>query len=97
MPSIINKIDIVEYIVTGEADRRLKLLRKLLTNIKTVFDVRSFGELEDSSQKLILEQEENNKDSNPYNDTLKRGSLMYFLIESHSTSRRRFHQKVKNF
>lgn len=97
LPSIINKIDIVEYIVTGEADRRLKLLRKLLTNIKTVFDVRSFGELEDSSQKLILEQEENNKDSNPYNDTLKRGSLMYFLIESHSTSRRRFHQKVKNF
>ncbi|AXX93596.1 hypothetical protein CPU12_13540 [Malaciobacter molluscorum LMG 25693] len=97
LPSIINKIDIVEYIVTGEADRRLKLLRKLLTNIKTVFDVRSFGELEDSSQKLILEQEENNKDSNPYNDTLKRGSLMYFLIESHSTSRRRFHQKVKKF
>lgn len=97
LPSIINKIDIVEYIVTGEADRRLKLLRKLLTNIKTVFDVRSFGELEDSSQKLILEQQENNKDSNPYNDTLKRGSLMYFLIESHSTSRRRLHPKVKEF
>ncbi|WP_404319622.1 hypothetical protein [Malaciobacter canalis] len=97
LPDIINKIDIVEYIVTGEADRRLKLLRKLLTNIKTVFDVRNFGELEDSSQKLTLEQEENNKDNNPYNDSLKRGSLMYFLIESHSTSRRRLHPKVKEF
>ncbi|RXJ65223.1 hypothetical protein CRV08_15650 [Halarcobacter ebronensis] len=97
LPNIISKIDIAEYIATGKLDVKLKLLRDLLTNINSVFEFRNFGELEDSTHKLTKQQEENNKDKNPYNDTLKRGSLMYFLIESHSTSRRWLHKEVKEF
>ncbi len=97
MPDIIFKIDMLEYIVKGKVDVRLKLLRGLLTNLKAVFDYRNFGELEDSTHKLTSTQIEDNEDKNPYNDTLKRGSLMYFLTESHSTSRRTLHPKVKEF
>ncbi|WP_044418622.1 hypothetical protein [Halarcobacter anaerophilus] len=97
LPDIISKIDMAEYIARGEVDVRLKLLRNLLTNLNSVFDIRNFGELEDSTHKLTSLQEENNNDKNPYNDTLKRGSLKYFLIESHSTSRRKLHPEVKNF
>ncbi|QFR50370.1 hypothetical protein FJR48_11790 [Sulfurimonas lithotrophica] len=97
LPDIISKIDMAEYIARGEVDVRLKLLRNLLTNLNSVFNIRNFGELEDSTHKLTSLQEENNNDKNPYNDTLKRGSLKYFLIESHSTSRRKLHPEVKNF
>jgi hypothetical protein len=97
LPTIIEYIDLAEYAATGELDVRLKLLRNLLTNLNLVFDFRNFGALEDSRHKLTEEQIEKNKDDNPYNDTLKRGSLMYFLIESHSTSRRSLHPDVKEF
>ena len=95
--NIISYIDTAEYIATGEVDVRLKLLKGLLTNINTVFNIRNFGELEDSTHKITPQQEKDNKDKNPYNDTLKRGSLMYLLTQSHSTSRRRLHPKVKEF
>jgi len=52
IPDIISKIDMLEYIVTGKVDVRLKLLRGLLSNLNSVFDYRNFGELEDSSHKL---------------------------------------------
>ncbi|WP_419766783.1 hypothetical protein [Arcobacter sp.] len=97
LPDIISKIDKAEYIATGEVDVKLKLLRNLLTNINSVFEFRNFGELEDSTHKLTPKQEKFNEDKNPYNDTLKRGSLMYLLIESHSTSRRWLHKEVKDF
>ena len=97
LPDIISKIDKAEYIATGEVDLKLKLLRNLLTNINSVFEFRNFGELEDSTHKLTPKQEKFNEDKNPYNDTLKRESLMYLLIESHSTSRRWLHKEVKDF
>lgn len=97
LPTAITYINRAEYIVTGKLDVKLKLLRTVLTNINSVFDVRNFGELEDSTHKLNPKQEKDNQDKNPYNDTLKRGSLMYFLIESHSTSRRWLHKEVKEF
>ena len=94
LSKIIKYINVAEYIGTGEVDVRLKLLRNLLTNINSVFEFRNFGKLEDSTHKLTQQL---NEDTNPYNDTLKRGSLMYFLIESHSTSRRRLHPRLKEF
>ena len=97
LADIISKIDMVEYLATGKFDIRLKLLRELLSNLHAIGSFRNFGDLEDSTHKLTPKQEEDNKDKNPYNDTLKRGSLMYFLIESHSTSRRWLHKEVKEF
>ncbi|MDX4036239.1 type VI secretion system ImpA family N-terminal domain-containing protein [Aliarcobacter skirrowii] len=45
----------------------------------------------------LTKEIENNSDDNPYNNTLKRGSLIYFLVESHSTSRRYMHKELKEF
>jgi len=97
LPTAITYINRAEYIVTGKLDVKLKLLRTVLTNINSVFDAKNCGELEDSTHKFTPKQEKDNEDKNPYNDTLKRGSLMYFLIESHSTSRRWLHKEVKEF
>ena len=73
-----------------------KRVKILFTNLEEIFDERYFN-LEDSSHRLSKEQIENNSDDNPYNNTLKRGSLIYFLVESHSTSRRYMHKELKEF
>ena len=68
----------------------------LIKKFEEIFDKRYFN-LEDGSHKLTKEQLEKNEDNNPHNNTLKRGSLMYFLVESHSTSRRYMHKELKDF
>ena len=85
-----------EYVAWGTLDRNLKRVRNLFTNLEEIFDKRYFN-LEDGSHKLTKEQLEKNEDNNPHNNTLKRGSLMYFLVESHSTSRRYMHKELKDF
>ncbi|QKF73027.1 hypothetical protein AFAEC_0852 [Aliarcobacter faecis] len=89
-------INIGEVAVTGKLDTNLKRVRNLFSNLEKIFDDRHF-DLLDSSHKLSKEQIQNNSDDNPYNDTLQRGSLMYFLVESHSTSRRYMHKELKEF
>jgi hypothetical protein len=89
-------INIGEVVVTGKLDANLKRVRNLFSNLEKIFDDRHF-DLLDSSHKLSKEQIENNSDDNPYNDTLQRGSLMYFLVESHSTSRRYMHKELREF
>lgn len=71
LPTIITYINRAEYIFTGKLDVKLKLLRTVLTNINSIFDVRNCGELEDSTHKFTPKQEKDNEDKNPYNDTLK--------------------------
>lgn len=85
-----------EYIVTGELDTKIKKVRYMLENIEKVFDDR-YCSLLDTSHSLTKEQIKNNEDDNPYNNTLKRGELMYLLVESHSTSRRWLHKEIKEF
>lgn len=89
-------INVSEIFVTGKLDTNLKRVRNLLTNLEEIFDKRYFN-LEDTSHRLTKEQLEKNEDNNPHNNTLKRGSLMYFLVESHSTSRRYMHKELKEF
>lgn len=89
LPNIISIINTAEYIATGRLDARLKLFRTMLTNLKSVFDTRYFGGLVDTSHKLSAEDKQKG--------VVQRGSLLYFLKESHSTSRRVLHREVKEF
>jgi len=101
-----NTLDNIEYVATGELDTQLKQIRHTLENLDEVFDSRRFGtplprkkrqrgptvyydSLEDETHILTKENIEN--------DMMKRGSLMYLLQESHSTSRRVLHPEVKDF
>ena len=77
--------DIAEYIVTGELDASVRQVRHMLTNIHIILEQRNVGGLLDTSHSLINEE------------VLQRGSLSYFLIESHSTSRRSLHMELKDF
>ena len=70
-----------EWGLTGETDTRAKQVRELLTRLRTVFEKRSVGGLVDETD----------------TSKIKRGSIPYLLIESHSTSRRRLHKKLKSF
>lgn len=81
----------------SEFEKRIFELANLITNLQEIFKKRDFGGIIDTSHKLSSKQIEENKDNNPYNDTLKRGSIPYLLIESHSTSRRWLHKEVKEF
>ena len=65
-------------------EKRLFQLAEMAQNYQNIFKKRDFGNLIDSSHK-------------PKNDELQRGSIMYFLQESHSTSRRYLHDEVKEF
>ena len=85
-----------EYATWGTLDTNLKRVRNLFTNLEKIFDDRYFNLL-DTSHRLTKEQLEKNEDNNPHNNTLKRGELMYFLTESHSTSRRYLHKELKEF
>lgn len=87
---------IAEHFSRGVLANNIERVKILFTNLEEIFDERYF-DLLDSSHKLNKEQIENNSDDNPYNNTLKRGSLIYFLVESHSTSRRYMHKELKEF
>ncbi|MDX4069892.1 lipase family protein [Aliarcobacter skirrowii] len=90
------KMKIAEHFSRGVLANNIERVKILFTNLEEIFDERYFN-LEDSSHRLSKEQIENNSDDNPYNNTLKRGSLIYFLVESHSTSRRYMHKELKEF
>lgn len=91
-----------EYIVTGDVDTTVKALRHTLNNLEEVFDDRRFGTALPRKKRqrgptvyrssLVDERQ---KVSNK--DVMKRGSLMYLLQESHSTSRRMLHNDVEDF
>jgi len=56
-----------------------------------------YDSLEDEKHTFSKEDIIKNNDTNSHNDVMKRGSLMYLLQESHSTSRRILHTEVKEF
>jgi hypothetical protein len=78
-------IDWFEYAATGDVDVAAKALHATMTNLANALLSRFVGEIEDSS------------DTQPDEDSGKRGSLPYLLKESHSTSRRVLHPEVKAF
>jgi hypothetical protein len=78
-------IDKAEIAVTGELDATLKAARATMTNMSDALLDRFEGEIEDAT------------DTHPDKEAGKRGSLPYLLKESHSTSRRVLHPKVKAF
>jgi len=89
LPEYINTINKVEWIVTGNTDDNLKAIKVLVSELNIFFTNINFGGIAD--ERHILTEEEID------DDILRRGSLMYLMQESHSTSRRILHQEVKDF
>jgi hypothetical protein len=87
----------LEWICTGITDTNLKTIRAILNNLNDVFRPRNFGGIGDERHILSQDDIAKNKDKDPNNDVLKRGSLMYLMKESHSTSRRGLLPEVKDF
>jgi hypothetical protein len=83
--SFAQTINNAEYITSGDTDKLLKQIRALFDNINKVIISRHQGDLEDPD------------DKNPSPELGQRGNLKYFLIESHSTSRRKLRVEVEEF
>ena len=72
------------------------------TDVKRIYDRERgktlyYDSLVDERHIFTKSDRNKNSDANPHNDVLKRGTLMYLLQESHSTSRRVLHPEVKEF
>lgn len=101
LPDTISMIEgKLEWICTGDTDTNLKTIRATLENLLAVFVQRRAGEnvgIADERHTLSEAEIVKNEDDDENNDVLRRGSLMYLMKESHSTSRRVFHKKIEEF
>ncbi len=97
IPNHISTISDIEWLATGVSDTSLKTLRATLSNLNTIFAPINFGGIADERHILSKEDIVKNNDKDENNDVLKRGSLMYLMKESHSTSRRGLLPQVRDF